>query len=369
MEALKAEIERKKKAVAKTGLIDDGKKYFKRGDLAKKQAEDYFAKLKEKRKAKGEDVDLTPGKKLRAPSSSLLDEVMSEDMGKQMPSRAEVIRRLRERNEPIRLFGESDVESFQRLRKLEILAPEINKGMRNDFKAAMDAVDQAFLNEIQKTVEDAGGGSTDSGDEGGSKKDKPLVKSIELDLTFDEIKMESQRLMDPNISVSNACDAMLHCFQYIFTLWAEDLNSKDEKERRTMKAKLETATYNQTITYMKPLFRKLKKRSIPDDIFDELKTIAMNLMRGEYVRANDAYYMIAIGNAAWPIGVTMVGIHARTGREKIFSQHVAHVLNDEQQRKYIQGLKRLMTKLQTYRPTDPSKSVEFGAIKPLYGVS
>ena len=38
----------------------------------------------------------------------------------------------------------------------------------------------------------------------------------------------------------------------------------------------------------------------------------------------------------WPIGVTMVGIHARTGREKIFSKHVAHVLNDETQRKYIQ---------------------------------
>ena len=45
---------------------------------------------------------------------------------------------------------------------------------------------------------------------------------------------------------------------------------------------------------------------------------------------------MAIGNAPWPIGVTMVGIHARTGREKIFSQQIAHVLNDETQRKYIQ---------------------------------
>ena len=45
---------------------------------------------------------------------------------------------------------------------------------------------------------------------------------------------------------------------------------------------------------------------------------------------------MSIGNAPWPIGVTMVGIHARTGREKIFSQSIAHVLNDETQRKYIQ---------------------------------
>lgn len=64
-----------------------------------------------------------------------------------------------------------------------------------------------------------------------------------------------------------------------------------------------------------------------------------------------------------PIGVTMVGIHARTGREKIFSKNVAHVLNDETQRKYIQGLKRLMTKCQEFYPTDPSRSVEYVSLK------
>jgi pre-mRNA-splicing factor 18 len=55
-----------------------------------------------------------------------------------------------------------------------------------------------------------------------------------------------------------------------------------------------------------------------------------------HFQANDAYLEMAIGNAPWPIGVTMVGIHARTGREKIFARNVAHVLNDETQRKYIQ---------------------------------
>lgn len=70
---------------------------------------------------------------------------------------------------------------------------------------------------------------------------------------------------------------------------------------------------------------------------------------------------MAIGNAPWPIGVTMVGIHARTGREKIFSKNVAHVMNDETQRKYIQALKRLMTKCQEYYPTDPSRCVEYAA--------
>jgi pre-mRNA-splicing factor 18 len=61
----------------------------------------------------------------------------------------------------------------------------------------------------------------------------------------------------------------------------------------------------------------------------------------------------------------MVGIHARTGREKIFSKNVAHVLNDETQRKYIQGLKRLMTKCQEFYPTAPSMSVEYVSKKDL----
>jgi pre-mRNA-splicing factor 18 len=78
-----------------------------------------------------------------------------------------------------------------------------------------------------------------------------------------------------------------------------------------------------------------------------------------YLQASDAYLQMAIGNAPWPIGVTMVGIHARTGREKIFSKNVAHVMNDETQRKYLQGLKRLMTKCQQYFPTDPSRCVEY----------
>ena len=57
--------------------------------------------------------------------------------------------------------------------------------------------------------------------------------------------------------------------------------------------------------------------------------------------------------------MTNAGIHARPGRERIFSKHVAHVLNDETQRKYIQGLKRLLSKCQQYYRTDPSRSVDF----------
>nr|KAG5708790.1 hypothetical protein BaRGS_031944 [Batillaria attramentaria]KAG5708791.1 hypothetical protein BaRGS_031945 [Batillaria attramentaria]KAG5708794.1 hypothetical protein BaRGS_031948 [Batillaria attramentaria] len=96
-----------------------------------------------------------------------------------------------------------------------------------------------------------------------------------------------------------------------------------------------------------------------DGLLESFVEIVQMTMDRDYIRANDAYLEMAIGNAPWPIGVTMVGIHARTGREKISSRYVAHVLNDETQRKYIQAVKRLLTQCQKLFPTIPSRSFNY----------
>ena len=57
-----------------------------------------------------------------------------------------------------------------------------------------------------------------------------------------------------------------------------------------------------------------------------------------FAKASDVYLKMAIGNAPWPIGVDHVGIHMRPSRETISMKYVAHVLNDETQRKFIQGV-------------------------------
>ena len=76
-------------------------------------------------------------------------------------------------------------------------------------------------------------------------------------------------------------------------------------------------------------------------------------MGADFLKANDHYLRCAIGNAAWPIGLTMVGIHERSGREKINTSKVAHVMNNELQRKYFTSVKRLMTFAQKKRPDVP----------------
>jgi pre-mRNA-splicing factor 18 len=97
---------------------------------------------------------------------------------------------------------------------------------------------------------------------------------------------------------------------------------------------------------------------LDENLTNPLLKIAKFCKQGEFVRANDVYIDVAIGRAAWPIGVTQVGIHSRTGRAKIESSNVAHVMNSEMQRKYLTSVKRLISFCQKKR-TDvaPSKKV------------
>jgi hypothetical protein len=77
------------------------------------------------------------------------------------------------------------------------------------------------------------------------------------------------------------------------------------------------------------LIKKLKKRELNTEILNALYLLVQYCLMKEYVRAHDKYIELGIGNAPWPMGVTMVGIHERSGRSRIFTSQVAHILNDE----------------------------------------
>ncbi|XP_053521786.1 pre-mRNA-splicing factor 18 isoform X3 [Artibeus jamaicensis] len=328
MDVLKSEILRKRQLVEDRNLLVENKKYFKRSELSKKEEEAYFERCGYKPVSEKPSGEIQPKEEDQKPSTSsnpVLELELAEEKLPMTLSRQEVIRRLRERGEPIRLFGETDYDAFQRLRKIEILTPEVNKGLRNDLKAALDKIDQQYLNELV------------GGQEPGEEDTQNDLKVHEENTTIEEL-------------------------EFLLGVWAKELNAREDYVKRSVQGKLNSATQKQTESYLRPLFRKLRKRNLPADIKESITDIIKFMLQREYVKANDAYLQMAIGNAPWPIGVTMVGIHARTGREKIFSKHVAHVLNDETQRKYIQGLKRLMTICQKHFPTDPSKCVEYNAL-------
>jgi len=163
----------------------------------------------------------------------------------------------------------------------------------------------------------------------------------------------------PEVDPATLCkeDQILFLFQKLLREWETELNERSDAVKRTANGKVATATFKQTVRNISPLFKLLKKRSIARDILHPLFEIVKLVREREYVAANKSYLTLAIGNAPWPMGVTMVGIHERSAREKIFSNQVAHILNDETQRKYIQAVKRLMSYAQSKYPNDPSKNI------------
>lgn len=96
-------------------LQQNNRKYFRRGELIAKDQE-----VKEVQENNDEDVKINTTQQQE-------DSVTDGSSEHLTLPRHEVIRRLRERSEPILLFGESEIEAFKRLRKCEILEPEVNK--------------------------------------------------------------------------------------------------------------------------------------------------------------------------------------------------------------------------------------------------
>jgi pre-mRNA-splicing factor 18 len=135
----------------------------------------------------------------------------------------------------------------------------------------------------------------------------------------------------------------------------------DTLARRTVEVKTSypgKQAYNamvQARENLRPLFKKMEKYDLPDSVLEPVVEIVLAAQERRYVDANDGYLRLSIGKAAWPIGVTMVGIHERSAREKLHEsdKNAAHIMSDEITRKYLQSIKRCLSFAQTrWPPTD-----------------
>lgn len=232
--------------------------------------------------------------------------------------REELVRLLRARGQPVTLFGETNAQRAERWRKVEVMTSD----------AAGAGQQNVFAQLLEEVHEEAQGGAVRAGD---ADEDK-LAKLV------------------PAVVVTKE-DEMLEYFFGLLREWGAELAARPEAERKSAAGKKDKVVWKQTLVYILPLFRKLASRGLEAAVQDPIYNI-MGFMRArKYVDANDAYLLLAIGNAPWPMGVTMVGIHERSAREKIGSDNCAHVLNDETQRKYVQSIKRLISYAQKKYPS------------------
>ncbi|KAJ8903952.1 hypothetical protein NDN08_000483 [Rhodosorus marinus] len=343
---LKAEIELKKKArMREDGEEGEGrkkKKWFRRGDLEGTRRGDAEEKGGEVKKNLADDVvdveekgsgpEIVGERAGPEKTSGNVADAQGEGNAEEniVLSRDEVIRRLRSQGEPATLFGESNLDRYRRLKEVELKGADVTKGQRNVY--------QMKMREMKGM------------DEGMYLKEDDVPARIPP-----THELESRD--EPGENPKTDEDYVRGQINKLMAKWKEVLDNKPADEKRTQKGRKALATYEQSKEYLEPLEKKLKKRELGLNVLHALKQIFQFVEEREYVQANDVYLKLAIGNAPWPMGATMVGIHARTAREKIGEGKIAHVMNDEQTRKYIQAVKRLITMTQSWSPTVPSKMI------------
>ncbi|XP_019441853.1 PREDICTED: pre-mRNA-splicing factor 18-like [Lupinus angustifolius] len=377
MDLLKQEILKKRKSLAEdTG----GKRFFKRSEIQQKEIQKLREQEKRELEAKSKrylnssdaaaaaatSTTATSSSTKNANSNASVPLTNEQNIDNLVLPKQDVIRRLRFLKQPITLFGEDDDARLDRLKYVlkagtfEVDS-DMTEGQTNDFLRDIDELRKrqksGMMSERKRKKTDDGAG--EDGDGGGGGGDDDLSGdggSSGVDVDNDSKRMKA------NFEELCGEDRILVFFKKLLNEWKQELDEMGESEKRTAKGKSMVATFKQCARYLTPLFKFCRKKILPDDIRQALLVVVECCMKRDYLAAMDQYIKMAIGNAPWPIGVTMVGIHERSAREKIYTNSVAHIMNDETTRKYLQSVKRLMTFCQRRYPALPSKAVEFNSL-------
>ena len=125
----------------------------------------------------------------------------------------------------------------------------------------------------------------------------------------------------------------------IFVLeWMERMvgNLKDERKKETEKA-------------AKDLRSRMEEKKFPITVSEGLARAAKFAQDRKYKNAYEEYLSVAVGNAAWPIGVKGLQVKVRGCNNLI--QPVHHVLDREENREILTAFKRLLSAAQTAAPS------------------
>lgn len=298
----------------------------KRRKLAdEKKMDALFEKLNNSSAAAGDKQGLQSNDDVRDTATSSA----KERTGDPPLCKDEILKRLRFLKHPVTLFGEEAWDRFDRLRELELEREDGTEGQRNVFQTKireMEAKDaendlyeynNAKLPHFESEKLPAGS--------------EPVVEGEKVTCKEDYVHFQIRKYMN---------------------LWLSEINEMPASEKRARDGRQLAAKYETTKEWLKPLHKLLRKRKLSRDILNALHSIFAATANRDYVQANTLYLeRLAIGNAPWPMGATMVGIHARAAREKIGEDKIAHVMNDERTRKYIQSIKRLITLAERHYPS------------------
>lgn len=360
MDLLKSVLEQQKIAATSKGSIQGSahtrngkKKYVRRGDVEKALEEEEVRKKEASSHSNSHsnstsshserivDSDPRENKRIKIAAASGVKD--STKQRRFLPL-DQLIEKFRQLNQPIMLFGETIEARQLRLQEAQhdalIHQHEMGVAEGHDIR-------NSFLKQSASHPSSSSHRTHEEEEEDDAEDERAAAAASEVTKTT---KTSSPKILTDTENI-------YQFFRLQLKSWEQDLRDRPEGVKASAQGKIATKTMKQCKDYIRPLFKLCRKNCIPTDILPNLLEIVRACEDKEFVRANDAYIGLAIGNAAWPIGVTMVGIHERTGRERINSNKQAHVMNNELQRKYLTSVKRLITYCQNCSQVAPSKRV------------
>ncbi|KAK2861124.1 hypothetical protein FQN49_004524 [Arthroderma sp. PD_2] len=272
-------------------------------------------RLAEESKAR-RDAELEEKERERRARLGLSDEPSNEkdetaETGRDLDE-SELIAKLRELGEPARVFGESHKGRLKRYRRLVELSSNPQRQLT----------------------------------------DGPIPTTLEL-VPESEMKVPDMIPADEE-GKKYMFRQLASYFTLVLKEWEIALAQRDSSVKQTFQGKQAYNAMVQSRENMRPLFKKFENGDIGEGILEPVVEIVRNAQNRRYVDANDGYLTLSIGKAAWPIGVTMVGIHERSAREKLHEggKGQAHIMSDEITRKFLQSIKRCLTFAQVRWPPD-----------------
>ncbi|KAL8711237.1 MAG: hypothetical protein Q9220_004382 [cf. Caloplaca sp. 1 TL-2023] len=238
------------------------------------------------------------------PEEVAKEESPSTESGNDIPDQ-ELTSKFRSMNEPITLFGESHKQRLRRYRRLT--APSTS----------------------QPTA------TTSSG---------PISTTLEP-------VPESEMLVPTTLPPPQTPERtfifrqLSSYFNMLLSEWSHALSHRPDSVKQSFQGKAAFGAMSQSLTNLRPLFQKMESQTLEESILEPVLEIVRAAQERRYVDANDGYLRLSIGKAAWPIGVTMVGIHERSAREKLHESDKggAHIMSDEVTRKFLQSIKRCLS--------------------------
>ncbi|RYP04471.1 hypothetical protein DL765_010178 [Monosporascus sp. GIB2] len=238
----------------------------------------------------------------------------------------ELVRRLRELGEPAALFGESHRGRLRRYRRLTTVVTA------GPIPTTLRLVDEADM-KVPETVPQS------------KEERKYLFRQLASYFTMVLREWEAALAREHQEQLQQQTG------QKQGGAGGED--GPQQKQQLTFASRAAINAMTSSRDNMRPLFRRFEQGDLEDDILRPMVEIVRAAQERRYVDANDGYLRLSIGKAAWPIGVTMVGIHERSAREKLHAGgERSHIMGDEVTRKYLQSIKRCLTFAQVRWPPE-----------------